>query len=298
MSGTNPRSTNDWSRYMPKKDDFGKIGHAEKRWAEGHYVDLYGDTLTVTGNITVSGTVDGVDIVALKNSYDAHLHDGDTLQCDGINSDGGDFSFNTTGNVIFNSDIVTSDIHPPTTNTGTIGTAARVFGGLYAKDAILSGAIVLNGSTTIDVNESLDISGFIDIESNFSSDTNDAYTIVITADYGLALVSKSTSAPYVGPELALKNYNAANPSYPGIGGSIKFYGKNNAGNMLEAGRINSGLIDTTTGSEYTDIDIGYYRDGNFEIIALGKSSRRSIPPVLPEGWSILKFLPLPAQSPL
>ena len=54
--GTNPRSVNDWDRHMPKEDDFGKIGHAEKRWAEGHFVDLYANpwvyTSTMTGNET------------------------------------------------------------------------------------------------------------------------------------------------------------------------------------------------------------------------------------------------------
>lgn len=35
----------------------------------------------------------------------AHLHNGDTLQCDGVNSDGGAFSFNTTAAVTFNQPI-------------------------------------------------------------------------------------------------------------------------------------------------------------------------------------------------
>jgi len=61
--------------------------------------------LTVTGNIAVSGTVDGVDIAALKTSYDAHLHDGDTLQLDAVNSNGGTFAFDTTGAITFNQPI-------------------------------------------------------------------------------------------------------------------------------------------------------------------------------------------------
>lgn len=39
-------------------------------------------------------------------SPSSHLHDGDTLQHDGVNSNGGAFSFNTTGNVTFNDNIV------------------------------------------------------------------------------------------------------------------------------------------------------------------------------------------------
>lgn len=35
-----------------------------------------------------------------------HFHDGDTLQLDGINSDGGAFPFSTTGAVTFNQDVI------------------------------------------------------------------------------------------------------------------------------------------------------------------------------------------------
>ena len=39
----------------------------------------------------------------------AHLHDGDTLQPDGINSDGGDFLFDTGGTVKFNKELLISN---------------------------------------------------------------------------------------------------------------------------------------------------------------------------------------------
>jgi hypothetical protein len=61
----------------------------------------------MTGNITMAGaeTVDGVDISAFKTAYDAHLHNTQTLQLDGINSDGGAFSFSTTGAITFNQNL-------------------------------------------------------------------------------------------------------------------------------------------------------------------------------------------------
>jgi len=44
-------------------------------------------------NLITAGDVDGVDVSTLKTDYDAHLHDGDVLQLDGIDSDGGIFEF-------------------------------------------------------------------------------------------------------------------------------------------------------------------------------------------------------------
>lgn len=58
MTGTNPRSVNDWDRFMPKKDNFGKIGHAEKRWAEGHFVNVFADTIS---GVHAASHIDGTD---------------------------------------------------------------------------------------------------------------------------------------------------------------------------------------------------------------------------------------------
>jgi len=57
-----------------------------------------------TPSITAVVLPAGVDHDALAN----RIHDGDTLQLDGINSDGGAFAFNTTGTVTFNQDIITT----------------------------------------------------------------------------------------------------------------------------------------------------------------------------------------------
>jgi len=55
--------------------------------------------ITFNQNLEFTGaqTVDGVDISALSALFASHLHDGDILQQDGIDSDGGAFDFKTTG---------------------------------------------------------------------------------------------------------------------------------------------------------------------------------------------------------
>lgn len=85
--------------------------------------------VTFNQNIAFTGaqTVDGVDISAFKTAYDAHLHDTQTLQLDGINSDGGAFTFNTTGTITFNQMLAFThaiagmlDLNPANTGTQTV----------------------------------------------------------------------------------------------------------------------------------------------------------------------------------
>ena len=78
--------------------------------------------IDVTGSITVGGTVDTVDIAAFKLSYDNHVHDTQTLQADGVNSDGGAFSFTTSGAVTFSNDVNTQalDVTGNITVSGTV----------------------------------------------------------------------------------------------------------------------------------------------------------------------------------
>jgi len=55
-------------------------------------------TRVSAGTIAVGGTT----VMLVGDAPTAHVHDGDTLQFDGIDSDAGAFSFNTTGKVTFN----------------------------------------------------------------------------------------------------------------------------------------------------------------------------------------------------
>jgi len=68
----------------------------------GHASDT---TIARSGAGTV--TIEGVEIMMVGGAPTAHLHDGDTLQNDGINSDaGGGFSFTTAALVTFNNSIL------------------------------------------------------------------------------------------------------------------------------------------------------------------------------------------------
>ncbi|KKK62876.1 hypothetical protein LCGC14_2999950, partial [marine sediment metagenome] len=72
-------------------------------------IDASGNTTFSVFPITPSAAPDADYEVANKKYVDdgggAHTHDGDTLQLDGINSNGGAFGFNTTGVVTFNQGI-------------------------------------------------------------------------------------------------------------------------------------------------------------------------------------------------
>ena len=66
-------------------------------------------------------------------SPSSHLHDGDTLQLDGVNSDGGAFSFTTTGLVTFN--------QPITVDSGATDDILRL---ITSRDVNNASAIVIN----------------------------------------------------------------------------------------------------------------------------------------------------------
>ena len=61
-------------------------------------------------------------------SASGHLHDGDTLEMDGVNSDGGAFSFSTTGGVTFNQAITA----PNAILSGTVAIGLDMSGGTFA----------------------------------------------------------------------------------------------------------------------------------------------------------------------
>jgi len=107
MAGTNPRSVNDWDRQMPKKDNFGKIGHEEKRWAEGWFVDLYGTpysySSTMTGNETFTDSKRFLSIYFLDpNGSDRNFNpsgtfrDGCVVLIKNIDRTGGNVIFDST----------------------------------------------------------------------------------------------------------------------------------------------------------------------------------------------------------
>ena len=74
-----------------------------------------------------------------------HFHDADTLQCDGINSNGGNFAFSTTGDVTFNHGVILSPVDANLTIGGGAGNNQVM---LIFKDATnVSGILVLKHTT-------------------------------------------------------------------------------------------------------------------------------------------------------
>jgi hypothetical protein len=83
------------------------------------------EALDVTGNIAVSGTVDGVDVAQLKTDYDAHRHSAHTLEHDAVTPNSGTLTI--TGLV---------NISGPTVTIGTEDTvdgALRIYGDTSAS---------------------------------------------------------------------------------------------------------------------------------------------------------------------
>lgn len=69
-------------------------------------------------------------------SPDTHLHDGDTLQHDGVNSDGGAYSFTTTGAVTFNQQIIaTGGVVPAVSDGASLGSTTLEWADLYLADS-------------------------------------------------------------------------------------------------------------------------------------------------------------------
>lgn len=53
--------------------------------------------------------IEGTNIMLVGDAPTAHTHDGDTLQLDGVNSDGGAFNFTTSGAVTFSQNLIMAD---------------------------------------------------------------------------------------------------------------------------------------------------------------------------------------------
>ena len=92
--------------------------------------------------------VEGTNVMLVGAAPTAHTHDTDTLQLDAVNSDGGAFSFTTSGTVTFNQPITTSK-----TCTAAAGLNVLRVTGLQTDGTAMTGTLrgayidVSNGST-------------------------------------------------------------------------------------------------------------------------------------------------------
>ncbi len=95
-------------------------GYTVTRLAEEpffRFIQFYDTPISYSGAgdqmLVVNTGTTGLEFITIAGS---HLHDGDTLQHDGVNSDGGAFSFTTTGTVTFNQSIATAGLEVSTTD--------------------------------------------------------------------------------------------------------------------------------------------------------------------------------------
>jgi|GEM_PF-2194566 len=79
-------------------------------------------TLAITGNITVTGTVDGVDISAFKATYDSHTHDSTYLKLIGGTLTG---------------TLTSRTVAPSANNTYDIGTTGNYFNYAYIRNLVV-----------------------------------------------------------------------------------------------------------------------------------------------------------------
>ena len=75
--------------------------------------------IDVTGDITVGGTVDGIDIAAFKSDYDSHDHDGTYLRLDGGTLTSG---------------ISTRNLIPSSGDTYTLGSSSLYYNHIYVRN--------------------------------------------------------------------------------------------------------------------------------------------------------------------
>ena len=157
------------------------------------------DTLTLS-SIAAEGTdvdkflVDSTGLIKFRTgaevlsdigaSASSHLHDTDTLQHDAVNSNGGAFSFTTTGLVTFNQSIATANY-----------TAAA----LLTACATNAGALDFSAaSKTLTVAESITVGAVIDDLNSLTPPASDGQFIVATGAGAFAYESTTTARTSLG----------------------------------------------------------------------------------------------------
>ena len=164
----------------------------------GHATDT-----TITRSAAGTIAVQGVDVAMVGAAPSAHTHNGDTLQLDGVNSDGGAFAFNTTGTVTFNQTIagaltgnVTGDCtgssgsctgNSATVTNATLTTALTVNTGTLTLTANVANTSVLTigaGASSIsgaNTGDQTTMAGISDSKADFNTACSDG-TFIFTGD--------------------------------------------------------------------------------------------------------------------
>jgi len=176
------------------------------------YTDALAKTACVSDAVYAAGWDGVLDVAPSKNAvYDyvstlslaSHLHDAQTLQMDGVNSDGGAFSFSTSGAITFNQQLILThtvagmlDLNPANTGTQNViditPSAALVAGSTWKGVNINAAALdpatgaasgvypfVVQGSGFVSVDGNAAFQAFR-VDSTPAADTNYAFIAYIT----------------------------------------------------------------------------------------------------------------------
>ena len=205
----------------------------------------HADDTTITRVSAGVIAVEGVTVMMVGGSPTAHVHDGDTLEHNGVNSDGGAFAFNTTGAVTFSEAITMSAGKDLTiaghilfnTNNSYIGfTNPRITFNDVDNTLDITGDIVMADDASIksaagDPSMSFDDCGHIEVTSG---------DFIVSAGYIASGVSDTTRG-------FLHLYGGAT----GYGGSLYFYTPADSDTTINTYNIFAHDDDFTIG---TDVD--------------------------------------------
>lgn len=175
-------------------------------------------TLTVSGDITVSGNVDGVDISqfysdfltftgttntlsALNDTNISGVAANDILQWDGsnwINKQDLDINGNITGSTLYSTDVNVSN-NLNVNNISTFTGLVNIDGGLDASGQIITGLTIYTTNLTLgtgtQVNEiTTTISGNIDDTTLATTQAIDTYVGQVIADSGVSILDNTANA--------------------------------------------------------------------------------------------------------
>ena len=210
-------------------------------------------------------SVEGTGVMLVGDAPTAHTHDTDTLQLDGVNSDGGAFSFTTSGAVTFSQAIAsanfaaTNKLTACATNAGALDFSAAAKTLTVEDSAIVSQDYSSDASPTfggLNIIDSTNVLLYVTHNSNQSKvgiGTNDPDVANTGASTSLlGIQGEIEGEVWQASELALMNYQATTT---GSIGMIRFANRNGTDDAVAQAYIwcrCDGTVDSTHLRFYTE----------------------------------------------